>query len=244
MLLVSAQAAQKFGNARIVRDVYDRFKELGVINADDDDNPDAMAIKEILRNIELTDSVQKSANGNIEPGNSDFDVSGYAYKDFISVRKIIVEYYHKNRFDEAVEYALNYLNRNEEELRSSEIAQILALIIKSYIESGQAGLAENYSERALNLIETHNDPIAGCFVMNSLAVLRYKQGRKDEMLNYLKKAAQKAISLSPELRLLTLSNIALLTEESEPSKARRYYESVRRLASSLNFEQFANEVLG
>ncbi|MFH1050245.1 MAG: AAA family ATPase [bacterium] len=243
MLLVSAQAAQKYGNATIVRDVYDRFKELGVIS-NDESNPDAMAIQEIMRNLEVTDGRQQTAEGNFEGDDTGNGGTGSVYQDFIAIRKIIVEYYHKNKYDEAVEYALNYLNKNEEELRSSEIAQILAIIIKSYVESGQTELAENYSEKALNLIESHNDPIAECFVMNSLAVLRCQQGRKDEMLNFLKKAAQKAIALSPELRLLTLSNIALLTEESEPAKARRYYESVRRLASSLNYEQFSSQVLG
>jgi len=244
MLLVSAQAAQKFGNAAIVRNVYDRFTELGVIT-NDDDNPDAMAIQEIMKNLEIADGKHLTLENGTNIEGIGLSGSGtVAYQDFITVRKIIVEYYHKNKFDEAVEYALNYLNKNESELRSSEVAQLLALIVKSYIESGQTELAENYSDRALSLIESHNDPIAECFVMNALAVLRYQQGRKDDMLAYLKKAAQKAIALSPELRLLTLSNIALLTEESEPSKARRYYESVRRLASQLNYEQFSGQVLG
>ncbi|MFC2130926.1 hypothetical protein ACFLSQ_05790 [Bacteroidota bacterium] len=243
MLLISARAAQRYGNADIVKDVYDRFTELGAITEEDKTNPDVMAFNEIMKNIENGESaVLTDDNGN-DNGLSNGSGSSEAQQDFIAIRKIIVEYYHNNRFNEAVDYALDYLNKNEEELRSSEKAQLFALMIKSYTESGQVELAEKYSMQAIELIEEHHDPIAECFVMNSLAVLRYNQNRKDEMFRYLKRAAQKAISLSPELRLLTLSNIALLTEEDEPLKSRRYYESVRKLASALNFEQFAEQVL-
>jgi predicted ATPase len=241
MLLVSAQAAQKFGNSKIIKDVFERFSELGVIT--DEDNPDAIAIKEIMRNLESSEKSEKPTNGITSDEISTDGNYIVASQDFIAVRKVVVEYYHKNRYNEAVEYALNYLNKNEEDLRSSEKAQLLALIIKSYLEAGQTELAENYSDKALKLIEQHNDPIAECFVMNAMALLRYKQGRTEEMMSYLRKAAQKAIILSPELRLLTLSNIAILTEEQEPTKARRYFESVRRLSAALNYEQLAKQVL-
>jgi predicted ATPase len=243
MLLVSAQAAQRYGNKEIIQNVYDRFKELGIDETDSNNNPDLMAFKEILNNVNIINGVSASdnSNGSGAYGSGQDAVSNYY--DFSASRKIIVEYYHQNRFNEAIEYALSFINKSENDLRSTEKAQLYALIIKSYIELNEMSLAENYAMQALDLIESFNDPIAHCFVMNSLAILRFYQNRKEEMMACLRSAAQKAIVLSPELRLLTLSNIALLSDESDSSKSKRYYESVRKLASALNFENFADQVL-
>lgn len=244
MLLVSAKAAQKFGNTELLKEIYNRFTDIGSIDEKDETNPDMLAFKEIMKGLKTSESTLEVPEYNSEEtGELNGNNSRTHYEDFTSARKIIVEYYHNNRFDEAVEYALDFINKNDEELRSSEKSQLLAIAIKSYIESGQIDLAENYADQALHLIETHHDPIAECFVMNALAVLRHKQNRKDEMFVFLKKAAHRAMSLSPELRLLTLANIALLTEKDEPLKSRRYYDSVRKLASELNFEQFSEDVL-
>ena len=242
MILHSAKTAKEFGNKEIVDELFDRFNALDNGNNLDEDNPDYMAFKEIITNF--GDKLNAVDNGLPDTDNENLPTnSGGGYiQDFSSVRKIAVEYYHKKKYGEAADYALNYYNKNIDDLRSAEKAQLLSLAIKSYLEINDMSSANRYAEIALKLVTDNNDPIAECFVMNTLAIYKYYLNDVDTAIEYLKRAANKSILLSPELKLLTLTNIALISDEIEPGKSNKYYQTIRTLTNKLNFEYFAEEV--
>jgi hypothetical protein len=239
MLLQTAQNAERMGNPEIVKSIYDKFLTLtDGKDLDESENPDAMAFKNILAhtNTEETgysEDLPITGNENV-PG-------GTSYLDFITVRKVAVGYYHQNKFSEAADYILRYINKHEQELRSGERAQLLAIAVKSFIEQGDLTTAESYCQKAIQLINSNNDPVAECFVMNVSAMLRFYQNRQSEAADYLQRAVKKAIGLPNELQLLTVSNIALIAEQPEQMK-KKYLNAARNLSSKLRFEDFASDL--
>jgi hypothetical protein len=58
----------------------------------------------------------------------------------------------------------------------------------------------------------------------------------------LEEAAQKAVALPPELRLVTISNISLVLKRTQPAKSKRYYEAAVKLCESLDYKRFKNDL--
>lgn len=242
MILQSAKTAKEFGNKEIVEELFERFNSLDSSEIPDESNPDYLAFKEIITNV--GDKVNTIDNGLPVAEETGFNSNQGSVnsQDFSSARKIAVEYYHKKKYGEAADYSLNYYNKNELDLRLAEKSQLLSIAIKSYIELNDLNSADRYAEIALKLVSDNNDPIAECFIMNTLAIYKYYKNDMNTAIEYLKRAANKSILLSPELKLLTITNIALISEEIEPQKSKTYYNSIRRLSNQLQFEFFAEDV--
>ncbi|OGU96533.1 MAG: hypothetical protein A2475_01895 [Ignavibacteria bacterium RIFOXYC2_FULL_35_21] len=240
MLLIAAQSAQKFGNAGIIQEFYDNYSSIVQDDADKtQNNPEEEALVEILRKsqIKLAESVD---NGNQEV----FENNGIKSEsqDFLAIRKTIVDYYHKGNFSSACDLANSYIESQMDGLTVSDKSQLYALVIKSYIEIGDIEKATNFCETALNLLEKSPDNIGECFVYNVCSILYSLKNQNDSAMKYLIEASRKALSLPPELRLLTLSNIALLMDKNKSGNANKYYDAARKVSSALNFQEFASDV--
>ncbi len=238
MLLVTARGAQKYGNKEIIKDIYNKFSELGFdANADD---PDTIAIKQIFNGYIVGDSENKATDN--ASGIANLDASNKRL-DLQSVRKAMVDYFHQNRFNEVINYANEIFDSNSGSINPIDKAQLLAIVVRSYIELKEFALAEKSLNEALEIIKDYRNPIADCFVYNSAAIYYYNTGYKDRAFSYLTKAAKKTLNLSSELKLLTLANIANFYKEEQPEKAKIYTESARKLAEKLNFKQLADEII-
>jgi hypothetical protein len=246
MLLFTAQAAQKYGSAEIIREAYDDYVNVGKIERNfehdnNDINPEQIAFQEMMR--ATTGYQQQEQNGSVPTENNETFMPEVNYVDFATVRKAIVKDYHLEKYSEAANLALSYLEGHDSEISNPEKAQLLALSAKSYIEIQNFKEAENTLTKALALIETFSDDVSECFVLNTCALLYLSQSKHKDAYDYLEKAAKKAMNLAPELRLLTISNIAKVLKELSPENAGKYINAAHKLSSELNFEEFASEAL-
>ncbi len=240
MLVEAARTAKEFGDTKAVESLYDNFVELsGGGEGAPGEDPDHMAFKTMLE-----PAAESKTNGEAEGDSGDYSAAASApqFIDFGETRKIIIGYYQNKKYRNAAEYALWYLRNNEKDLTDSERAQLLSLAAKSYAEDRALDKAEGLVENVREIIKNNGDPFIETIYLNSLAALKIYQNDMDAAYDTLKSAAQKALTLSPELRLLTLSNIMILLKDKQPTKSKRYYASIKKLLDSLNYERFESDL--
>ena len=240
MLLIAAQSAQKFGSAGIIQEYYDNFTSIETVGTgEENSNPEEDVLKELLRKSQFQN---QDLSLDEQSANDVYGLQNSEQQDFLAVRKTIVDYYHKGNYSAAADLAISYIESDSESLTVSDKSQLYALIIKSCIETGELEKAENYSDIALNLLEKQPDIVGESFIYNVCSILYSVKKQNDKAMTYLSEASQKALSLPPELRLLTLSNIALLMEKNKSGNAGKYYDAARKVSSALNFQEFASDV--
>ncbi|TAL66886.1 MAG: hypothetical protein EPN82_16645 [Bacteroidetes bacterium] len=240
MLLIAAQSAQKFGNAGIIQEYYDNYTSIEMPETDDSGtNPEENVLKELLRKSQMINQEQNL----VEQSNNEIsEKTKNDTEDFLAVRKTIVDYYHKENYKSATDLAISYLESHSNGLTVSDKSQLYAMIIKSYIESGELENAEKYCNIALDMLEKNPDIVGESFVYNVCSILFSIKKQNDKAMAFLSDASQKALSLPPELRLLTLSNIAILMDKNKSGNANKYYDAARKVSSALNFQEFASDV--
>ncbi len=254
MLLEAAKAAREYGSAEIVQNAYNSF--IGIEdgsyyrkNGDDQDkeeSPEKVVFENLIMDSAGTAEEILPENGsehNNEEGNGSIpaDINGH-FPEFSAIRRAVVNAYHQGKFSFAAGTASDYLKNHEDMLKVSEKSILISLIIKSYLDSGDIISAEKYADIAKGLLNTENDPVSECFISNACAVLYYESGRKNEALDMLTKAAQKALKLPPEMRLMTLSNIVKVTKNDDPQKAHQYISAIKQLSSRLQFDDLSHDL--
>ncbi len=260
MLLKSAEAAKKYGSADIIKAAYDNFVNVGNIEGidksaekSDDEKIDSesIAFREMMRAFSSEEKPEGEASEEIAAGEegtiSDQDTSQETQGDtkigetsFAEVRKAIVKEYHRDNFHGAASLAVNFLEGRRDDFDPGQQAQLLSLAAKANIELEQFELAEEQCSDAHT--KASGDSIPECFVLNTYALLRFRQKRTSDSLAYLQDAASKTMSLPQELRLLTLANIAKVMEEVFPENAKRYYDAALHLSRELSFGEFTEDI--
>ncbi|MFA6569924.1 MAG: AAA family ATPase [Bacteroidota bacterium] len=246
MLLLAAQAAQRYGNTEVIQDMYESYANIGSKTSEETENQnEEIAFADLIRaskhNV-VPDSEEADTALSEETGETVHESIEQPAQDFGIIRKTIVDYYLKKNFSSAAELAITYYNSNEVSLHSSEKIQLLSLTVKSLIELKDYHRAEKFVEDAKNMLNDKTDILAECLYYNAVSALQVSKNNYSEALNNLRQAAEKSINLPSELRLLTLSNIAIITEINDSAEANRYYDAVRKLSSALDFEDFARDV--
>ncbi|MBI5324813.1 MAG: AAA family ATPase [Ignavibacteriae bacterium] len=240
MLLIAAQSAEKFGNSGIIQEYYNNYTSIDKTEiSENESNPEEEALKDLLRKSQLSNYDFESKN---EIDNESGNESKPESQDFLAIRKTIVDYYHKGNYNSAADLALSYIDSQSGGLTISDKSQLYALIIKSYIESGDLEKAETYCNTAINMIENNPDIVGESFLFNVCSILYSIKKQDEKALWYLSEATRKAMSLPPELKLLTLTNIALLTEKNKSGNSGKYFDAARKISYALNFNEFASDV--
>ncbi|MGA2298029.1 MAG: AAA family ATPase, partial [FCB group bacterium] len=230
MLLLAAQAAQKFGSTEVIKDLYDNFQNIGKSEKDDEqenadkiDNEDLVFNEMLKTSLHITKETSEENKDNITYENNEQILT----EDFNIIRKTVVEYYLKKNYSMAVDFAIQYLNGSNNELRLNEKIQLLSIAVKSLIELNDFSRAEKYCIDAKALLKDKDDPLSECIFLNTLSALQVSQGKDAEAMQNLQLAAEKSMILPPELRLLTLSNIAIIMESTDSVQANKYFDAVR-----------------
>ncbi len=237
MLIKAAQAAEKYGNDDVINAALTTLKGLGQLsNAD---------LQNISSNPKLSEmaGVHQDFSGGVITVSNEF-VNTEQPEDFYTSRKILVQLYHSEKYAKLILTASNYLDKHGDELRYSEKIQINAMIAKAHIELGNITESFEYVQDAVDLADKSGDPQSECIALNISGIYLFATGKIREAQNTLEKAAKLSLELPPELRLLTLTNIAVSMKNISPDIAGKYYNAARKLASNLNFQDFANDILG
>ncbi len=112
-------------------------------------------------------------------------------------------------------------------------------------------LAENEKiDEALNLIQNLsynvdeiNPNETDILYLNTLAIVLNNQGKEQEAIQTLKKAAEISIKLDSNYKILTLSNISILLKKYDYENAIKYKEFVIRVARELGYNDFIEDFL-
>lgn len=239
MLLIAAEAAHQFGGNDIVQQAYNNYI---MINKQSEATDETSPIDIAFKNIVVNANFNKNLESNTEE-KREIQIEDQIQKvDFQTIRRSIVEDFLAGRFHLSADKAMTYYKLHKDELTHTEKAQILGLIIKANTEIKNFNTAETYKEEALKLIKGEQDIIAECFILNAISHLLMKQDKMSEAIDILTESARNAFNQPVELRLLTLSNIAIFLQKTNPEKAKPYIDAVRRISANLNYQEFAEEV--
>jgi tetratricopeptide (TPR) repeat protein len=110
------------------------------------------------------------------------------------------------------------------------------------VELGDLEASKDYLEKAISELENYKEPIPEAFVLNVGAIINLEEGKIDEAYAALKKAAKKSMYLPPEIKLITIANIALVLKKDDPKQAEKYFYILRRLTKQLNYEELAEDI--
>lgn len=239
MLLIAAEAAHQFGGNDIVQQAYNNYL---MINKQSEETDETSPINIAFKNIVANANINNSIKSNTEETKENQTEEQLEIIDFQTMRRSIVEDFLAGRFHLSADKAMTYYKLHKDELSLIEKAQILGLAIKANTEIRNFNTADTYKEEALKLIKMEQDVVAECFVLNAISHLLMKQDKMSEAIDILTDSAKNAFNQPVELRLLTLSNIAIFLQKTNPEKAKPYLDAVRRLSASLNYQEFSEEL--
>ncbi len=238
MLLISAQAANETGGTEAVEEAYAMYQSLTSKSKDDALSSDKLIFDNLLEHSYLN-----LASDQLNQGPGSINENDNLPIDFNYIRRSIVDEYHKGNLDKASDIALTYLNTHKTHLQPSEQAQMLTIAAKCFFENNDLHEAEKYCHEALELIKNYKEPIPEAFALNISAIIKAEKGDLEGAYTTLQAAARKSVNLPAEIRLLTISNIALLLKKGEDKKSDKYLSAVRKISKHLNFDEFAQDVI-
>jgi energy-coupling factor transporter ATP-binding protein EcfA2 len=237
MLLKSAETAEKVGSREMAEEAFKEFQ----VRENDTETKSGLQQKfeKILADEEISDEIGDENLLKTSGG----DVSLKTQFDFQMAWHEIVQYHLNGDFESAEEKAIDYSERFKTQLLVSERALFLILAARAATELPELDRAEDLCMQASALTSDAADISTECLLLNAFAAIRLKQNQFDEAHNYLLKAAEQSLKLPQEMRLLTLSNIALLLEDRDPTQAAKYRNAAAKMSASLRFSGFAREAL-
>lgn len=166
--------------------------------------------------------------------------SGSNLISFGDLRKLIVRDYSKGEYLKPIQMSNDYMINEKDYLTKKELILLLLMSAKLEISSGDFPNAKKHISEAESILEQELDKSLECLALNINAALHNKQGHFSRAGKFLRKAADLAITLPAELRLLTLSNISILLESDSPDEAIIYKNAAEKLKSELEYNNWWN----
>lgn len=223
--------AQISGDMEQVEKTYEELKEIATITND----------KELLESI---GNIKSGSKVNINQEENNFIGNGLSGSggslSFSDVRRLIIRDFHKGEYQKSIQLGNQYYKTEFEYLTVSEKILILCMTAKIEVNAGDIINAKKHLSEAEKLIEKEENKSLECLYLNINAALQNKQGHYSRARKFLKKAADLAIDLPAELRLLTLSNISILLEKEEKTESKIYRNAAQKLQEDLEFNNWWN----
>ena len=238
MLLEAAKTANDLEAFEVVNHAFSSYLKM---TGDDEESQKNSSVKLAFQEL-LRQSIKPVMIADGNAGDTESLIEAGLFVDFHTLRKMVVDDYHNKDYSTAADKAITYYNSREKELRPIEQAQLIALTVKCYTELADYTAADKYAEQAIKLINSIKEPIADCFVMNAVALYYYAIHNEEEANKMLRTAAEAVIYLPQEMRLLTLSNIALILNKYSKTNSNKYLNAIRKLSRNLRFEELATDV--
>ena len=194
--------------------------------------------------MESLSNASSKSSANIEQGDANFIGNGLAGAggslSFSDVRRLIIRDYHKGEYQKSIHLGKEFYKQEIDYLTNSEKILLLCMNAKIEISAGAISNAKNILSEAEKLLEKEDNKSLECLFLNINAALQNKQGHYARARKYLKRAADLAINLPAEIRLLTLSNISILLEKEDKSEANIYKNAAQKLQKELEFNNWWN----
>ncbi|MFW5663055.1 MAG: hypothetical protein ACOCZW_04960, partial [Bacteroidota bacterium] len=268
MLLFSARNSVKYGNPEVIKNTYEDYRKMTKLD-EGQEKAHMPADEEFLYMINHLSTALSKGYRLVEPeggeetketGAGEYLSEGEAgefplhpggklppgeipLNGFAGARTKSISYYHQGKFEESARIAIAAFEHNNTELKPSEKVQLLTIAARSLTENSDFESAEKWLAAARNISELTGELQTECLVLNSYALLYANKKNEIMAMRYLNMAAKKSVALPPELRLLTITNIADALSRISPEKAKKYYEAASKLSGSLEFHRFQSDLL-
>ncbi len=239
MLVLTAQAANEIEGHEIVEQAFAAYQNISGGSSESDDAGDRNIFNALL-NQKGNGPYAAVIDGNISEQYSTADES-YPI-DFRFIRRSIVDEFHKGNYQKAVQLVDTYLSTHKKTLKPSEISQLLSIAARCYVELENLETAKEYLERAMSELENYKEPIPEAFALNVSSIINIEEGKDEEAYAELKKAAKKSMYLPPEIKLITIANIALFLKKHDPKQAEKYFQILRKMTHQLHYEGLAEDI--
>lgn len=241
MLLASAQLAKIYGSSDIAQEAYQSYINIDKPKDEQEleENPEIMEFRDIIHS--QVSYAAPDNNASLQNG-GDSEIYQIPAEDFKSVRRRIINDYHQGNYKAAAEAAMQFIGNSGDELDSVQLAQLSLLAAKANLEVNDMHTADTFLQKAAEIVESTGDLSIECFYLNVSALFHLEQDRISDAFNLLSKAAEKSFVLSPELKLLTLTNIGEALKDRFPERAKKYFDSAKQLSDELNFKVFSSEL--
>jgi predicted ATPase len=240
MLVASATAANEFGNRTIIEETYQVFSSLESRSNKAVEDKRLDVLQALLgmntRETNDTDALDISSGGtSSESIQMGLQSSQSESVDTAIVQDDITELFTKGEYTHAVERAEEFLAEYAESIGHSDHALLLAMTARALTEEGRMAKAEEYCVKANEILDNHTDEGVRCYVLNATAILHLRQGQIASAWELLQESARIAVDLTDDLKLLTVSNIALLLQSHQPRVAKSFMRTAKKLAHALRF---------
>lgn len=249
MMLLAAEGAEDMGASGVVEDIYDNFVTISDQTRQFEENDDGTQRPESAEESAFAKLMHKGELEAQLPGVGDIAFAkgmggGYPVQseafDYPAERAEVVRLYEQGDLLAAANRAMSAVE--DERLAGPEQIQMLTIAARAFTDLEDYARAEELLNRSLSQLENYPDLQAECFALNAAALTASARGKFDEANEFLERAARKSIALSPQLRLLTVANIANILKDYAPERAAKYLKAARQLAANLQFHEFAKDL--
>ncbi len=243
MILASAEYASRYGSPDVMTDLYSEYQSLIKPHSGAEITPGDENFKRLVK--ETSDNFEFGSGGapiNSMPAADNFNFlhSGvFNFKQHIDNLSVL---FIDGKFDEAMIHIRDIKDNYRDVLSGDELLRLELFEAKVYIEQSDESKAQQLIASLDEKILNSQDDEIFCFYNNIKAIFEASQGNYDSSSYYLGLAATKAVELSPEMRLLTISNVSIILKESNNKKAQKYYIAAKKLAYDLNMQEFMQDL--
>jgi hypothetical protein len=155
--------------------------------------------------------------------------------DFVGVRNILTNNFNNSAFVQVINISKDYLENEHNNINKLQKAIIYLLQARAEIElknyDNATSLIKN-SDKITKELESDN---LKCLSLNTKAILHFKQDHLKRSFNLLQKAAELAIRLPGEMRILTLANIAKVLKRNNDPDAEVYQKTAEKMQEEFAF---------
>ena len=246
MMIISAQQAHRYGSTEQINAAMTNYENIGQTENQVERN--TKEFDELKYDLYYTgaDNIPPVTNGN-NVSHEDLTnntAAGFddSFIDFNMLRKSLISDILNDNQTSAITKSAKFLHDKSNVLSFAEQVQIMALSAKASIDLGNFEDADQKLNDAQKKIGSNTDASAECLLYNTFSILNYYKNNQTKAYFYLDKAANISMNTQPELRLLTLSVISLVTRNSSPDKSRKYKEAAIKLSADMNFELFTEDL--
>jgi len=242
MLMLSAESAKKYGNPDVIKELYQDYILLTNSDEDNIQNQPKEEFSKLLNetNCMFFNSNGEFANNNIEisnDGNNVTNNSATTYFDFILQYNNLTELFIESNFDDVIFGAKDILDKYLNVLNTKEKFKLDILMAKAYVDKFDLLAAKRIIDDLEIRIAGEDDKESLCFFYNLKSIIESTDGNITSAKHYLNLAAELAVSLSPEMRLLTISNISII-QKDDKNNSKKYLNAAKKLAKDMNMQNF------
>ncbi|MBX7154703.1 MAG: AAA family ATPase [Bacteriodetes bacterium] len=239
MLLESAHAAEEAGSKDVLKEAYDLFEGIDGDVTNETTRKEEKEFRELLNELDITTSDDATVSELRPPG---VQTPQTDMPDVGVVRDDIFEFFFRGEYEQAALRAQDFLESNGHLILPGDRILLMAMAARAHTENGRYTHAQELCNNASQLLTEHNDTYSKAYLLNALGVLAHKEGHSNQAWAYLQQAAQLSMELTDEVKLLTVSNVALLLREINPRQARAFERVAKQLSQSMHFTDFYHDV--